>query len=344
MSGIKITDLPAVPSAQLTDVFPVDQGATTYKETNSQLLSLFQANGSALTKTDDTNVTLTLGGSPTTALVNAASLTLGWTGQLGLTRGGSNASLAASNGGIIYSTASAMAVLSGTATARQMLQSGASTTPSWSTTTWPATTTINRILYSSSANVIGEITTANSSVLVTDSGGIPSLSSTLPSGIAATNMTLTTPSLGVATATSINFGGSALNTYSATQTWTPTFTCVTPGDLSVSYATQSGYYTRIGNVVNYYATLTCTPTFTTASGTIRIGGLPFTVNASLNICIGMAMPNGGITYTAPITGNPISSQTFIQLYAGPVSPANLQMTAVTTGVALTVYLSGHYIV
>src|SRR3972149_5252066 len=33
--------------------------------------------GAALTKTDDTNVTLTLGGSPTTALVNAALLTLG---------------------------------------------------------------------------------------------------------------------------------------------------------------------------------------------------------------------------------------------------------------------------
>lgn len=44
MAGIKITDLPAVPSAQLTDVFPVDQGAVTYKESNTQLLTLFQAN------------------------------------------------------------------------------------------------------------------------------------------------------------------------------------------------------------------------------------------------------------------------------------------------------------
>jgi hypothetical protein len=37
---------------------------------------------SALTKTDDTNVTLTLGGSPSTALLAATSLTLGWTGTL----------------------------------------------------------------------------------------------------------------------------------------------------------------------------------------------------------------------------------------------------------------------
>jgi hypothetical protein len=134
----------------------------------------------ALTKTDDTNVTLTLGGTPATALLQATSLTLGWTGQLGLTRGGTAASLTASNGGIVYSNASTLAILAGTATARQMLQSGASTTPAWSTTTWPATTTANRILYSSATSVIGEITSANSSVLVTDGSGVPSFSTTLP--------------------------------------------------------------------------------------------------------------------------------------------------------------------
>lgn len=111
--------------------------------------------GAALTKADDTNVTLTLGGSPSTALLNAASITAGWTGQLGLTRGGTAASLTASNGGIVYSTSSAMAILSGTATAAQMLQSGASGAPAWSTTSWPATSTINQVLYSSSTNVIG---------------------------------------------------------------------------------------------------------------------------------------------------------------------------------------------
>lgn len=44
--------------------------------------------GEALTSTDDTNVTMTLGGNPLIALVNAASLTLGWTGELSPTRGG----------------------------------------------------------------------------------------------------------------------------------------------------------------------------------------------------------------------------------------------------------------
>ena len=51
----------------------------------------------ALTKTDDTNVTLTLGGSASTALLNAASLTLGWTGQLSVSRGGTGLSTLAAN-------------------------------------------------------------------------------------------------------------------------------------------------------------------------------------------------------------------------------------------------------
>ena len=49
----------------------------------------------ALTKVDDTNVTLTLGGSPATALVNAASITAGWSGTLAVARGGTGASTAA---------------------------------------------------------------------------------------------------------------------------------------------------------------------------------------------------------------------------------------------------------
>ena len=43
---------------------------------------------SALTKTDDTNVTLTLGGSPSNALLEHVSLTLNWAGVLAAARGG----------------------------------------------------------------------------------------------------------------------------------------------------------------------------------------------------------------------------------------------------------------
>jgi len=56
--------------------------------------------GAALTRTDDTNVTLTLGGSPTTALVNAASITAGWTGTLAVGRGGLGIATTPTNGQI----------------------------------------------------------------------------------------------------------------------------------------------------------------------------------------------------------------------------------------------------
>lgn len=159
----------------------------------------------ALSEVNDTNVTMALTGFPTISMLQPVTMTLGWTGQLGLTRGGTAASLTASNGGIVYSSASSLGILSGTSTAQQLLVSGANTTPQWTTSTYPLTNAINTLLYASSANTMAALTTANSSVLVTSAGGVPSLSTTLPSGIAATNMVLTTPNIGAATATSIQF-------------------------------------------------------------------------------------------------------------------------------------------
>jgi hypothetical protein len=48
--------------------------------------------GSELTKADDTNVTLSLGGTPASALLQPVSITIGWTGQLAVGRGGTGAS------------------------------------------------------------------------------------------------------------------------------------------------------------------------------------------------------------------------------------------------------------
>lgn len=80
--------------------------------------------GDALTKTDDTNVTLTLGGSPATALLRAASLTLGWTGQLAVGRGGTGASTL--TGVVIGNGTSAMTAVAGTAS--QLLRRNAGNT------------------------------------------------------------------------------------------------------------------------------------------------------------------------------------------------------------------------
>ncbi len=107
-----------------------------------------------------------------------------WNGSvIGLAYGGTNANLTAALGGIFYSTATAGAILAPTATANQVLLSGSNAAPAWSSATYPATTTINQLLYSSSNNVVVGLATANNSVLATSAGGVPSLTTTLPSAV-----------------------------------------------------------------------------------------------------------------------------------------------------------------
>ena len=69
--------------------------------------------GAALTEVDDTNVTMTLGGSPSTALLRSVSMTLGWAGQLAVSRGGTGASTL--TGVVIGNSTSAMTAVAGTA-------------------------------------------------------------------------------------------------------------------------------------------------------------------------------------------------------------------------------------
>jgi hypothetical protein len=150
MAGIKITDLPAAPSAQLTDVFPVDQlpGPITYKESNSQLLSLFKANGETLSNVNDTNVTMVLAGSPANALLNATSMTLGWTGQLSVSRGGTAASSFTPYSVICGGTTSTGALQSvvGLGTAGEQLTSnGPGMLPTWQTGTAVTPSAMTRV-------------------------------------------------------------------------------------------------------------------------------------------------------------------------------------------------------
>lgn len=79
--------------------------------------------GAALTKADDTNVTLTLGGTPTTALLAASSLTLGWTGQLAVSRGGTGAATLTANG-VLYGNGTSAIGATSAGTVAQVLLGG----------------------------------------------------------------------------------------------------------------------------------------------------------------------------------------------------------------------------
>jgi len=132
--------------------------------------------------------------------VTSVGLATTYNNVVPLTKGGTNATLSASTGGIFYSTSSQGAILAGSSTAFQMLQSGATAAPTWSTTTWPQTTTINTLLYSSAASTISALATANSAVLTTSSTGVPTWSSTMTNGQIIIGSTGATPTAGTLTA------------------------------------------------------------------------------------------------------------------------------------------------
>lgn len=86
------------------------------------------------------------------------------TSPLPLTNGGTAAALTAANGAIPYSTATALAFLAPTATARLPLLSGANTSPVWGAFTLPASVVSGGVPYFSSTSVM-----ASSALLPTNS-------------------------------------------------------------------------------------------------------------------------------------------------------------------------------
>jgi hypothetical protein len=87
-------------------------------------------------------------------------------------------------------------------------------------------------------------------------------------------------------------------------TWTPTFTYVSAGTLSVSYSSQTGFYTKIGDTVYIRMDLRFS-SFTkgTASGTPLIAGLPFV--AKNDSGFGRAVINS-ILYNWTFTSQPVA--------------------------------------
>lgn len=265
----------------------------------------------ALTRTDDTNVTITLGGTPATSLLQAVSLTMGWSGQLSLARGGTNASLTASNGGIFYSTATAGAILAGTATAGKVLQSGSSAAPSWSTPTYPSasgtagkiiradgtnnvyststfadTYSASTLLYSNGANTVTGLATANGGILNTSSTGVPSITATPTLGVSGSV-------LGTLKFSGSTSGGVTVQTAAAAGTWTLTLPTTAGTNLYFLQTNGSGVTTwaaasGTGDILsNGSVNFTATETWTTGSGTSTqvsvVGVITFSATTSASI-------------------------------------------------------------
>lgn len=89
--------------------------------------------------------------------------------------------------------------------------------------------------------------------------------------------------------------------YIPSTSFSPVFSCETPGDLSNNYVSRIGYYSVNGNNVKIMVELEFTPTFSTASGEIRISGFPSTLETLLASQTGSCSPGDGWSWPASIT-------------------------------------------
>ena len=207
--------------------FPTQTGNSgKYLTTNGSALSWATIAGSsitgaALTETDDTNVTMTLGGTPATALLRAVSMTLGWAGQLSVARGGTGAN---SLQGVLIGNLTAP-VTAITGIGGQLLRANPSTgvyeffTPAYMSNPM---TTLGDIIYGNAAGApirLGANTTANNMYLRSVSSGTPSWASIQGGDIVGAAMTSTND-----TNIQITLGGtpnnSLLRAVSLTMGWT----------------------------------------------------------------------------------------------------------------------------
>jgi len=102
-------------------------------------------------------------------------------------------------------------------------------------------------------------------------------------------------------------------------TWTPTITSSGAAG-SVTYNERSAIYTKIGNLVQVQADIRISGNTNTLSGTLKISGLPFTVNSSSGRATGVISGGAFATAVAGIAAYPHNSTTYARVFGATSAP------------------------
>jgi hypothetical protein len=145
-----------------------------------------------------------------------------------------------------------------------------------------------------------------------------------------------------------NAGANVLDDYEE-GTWTPAVTFATPGDVAVAaYAAQQGRYTKVGRAVHWQVNVQITAgnlTWTTASGALRISGLPFTPGGANGIAMSGGICRGWTKANFTHIGvNPVAGQSYIEVWAhgSGQTPTQLVAAEFTTGAVFWLFSQGSY--
>lgn len=184
--------------------------------------------------------------------------------------------------------------LATTATAGQVLQSGgAAADPAYSTATYPLTTVVSQILYSSSTNTVSGLATANRAVLTTGTTGIPVLTALAVDGQLIIGSTAGSPAASTLTAgTGISITNASNSITIAVTGSGFTWTDVTGATQTLSV--ENGYISDRGGGV----TFTLPATASLGDGILIVGKLglwTIAQNALQQIVVGSASSTIGVT-------------------------------------------------
>jgi hypothetical protein len=145
------------------------------------------------------------------------------------------------------------------------------------------------------------------------------------------------------------FSGVALSQcsdYVAPTAWTPVLTFATPGDLNVAYSQQYGTYCKRGPLVTVNFTIvTSTFTWTTASSSLEITGLPYLSDATTGrngwgsvSVLGITFPTGCTQITPCVAPN---TQLIVLRFCGTTAPTAAASNT-TSGVGIQLLGSIEY--